>query len=143
MGRRHTRQAQAETAQATTTRTKESNHADQITEALDTYQAARTLPLLMPLSALLVLSACSAPPKAAPLNTALCPRPAALSATVSQAMRPDSMPVLRMADVWLNSSAQLLSSETSSSSYSPMSSAPTARSPNATMQPAPTPSAEP
>lgn len=38
----NTRQAQAETAQATTTRTKESNHADQITEAVDTYQAART-----------------------------------------------------------------------------------------------------
>lgn len=37
-----TQQAQAETAQAITTRTKESNHADQITEALDTYQAART-----------------------------------------------------------------------------------------------------
>lgn len=37
-----TRQAHAETAQATTTRTKESNHAEQITEAVDTYQAART-----------------------------------------------------------------------------------------------------
>jgi hypothetical protein len=36
-----TQQAKAETKQATTTRTKESTHADQITAAVDTYQAAR------------------------------------------------------------------------------------------------------
>lgn len=37
-----TKQAQAETDQANTTRTKEATHADKITEAVDTYQAART-----------------------------------------------------------------------------------------------------
>jgi hypothetical protein len=36
-----TQQAKSETKQATTTRTKESTHADQITAAVDTYQAAR------------------------------------------------------------------------------------------------------
>lgn len=34
-------QAQAETAQATTARTKETSHAEKITEAVDTFQAAR------------------------------------------------------------------------------------------------------
>lgn len=37
-----TKQAQAVADQATTTRTKESTHADKITEAVDNYQAART-----------------------------------------------------------------------------------------------------
>ena len=36
-----TQQAKAETDQATTSRTKESTHADKITNAVDTYQAAR------------------------------------------------------------------------------------------------------
>jgi len=36
-----TKQAKAETAQATTSRTKESTHADNITAAVDTYQAAQ------------------------------------------------------------------------------------------------------
>ncbi len=40
--RANTKQARAEAVEATTTRTKESAHADQITEAVDTYQAART-----------------------------------------------------------------------------------------------------
>lgn len=39
--RADTKKAQAETAQATTSRTKESTHADKITAAVDTYQAAR------------------------------------------------------------------------------------------------------
>lgn len=82
--------------------------------------------LLMAPLASLMLSACSAPPKAAPPDTVQCPRPAKLSATVLQAMRPDSTEILQRVDSWLSRSALSLSTETSESNFSPTSSAPTA-----------------
>ena len=82
--------------------------------------------LLTALLVSLMVSACSAPPKAAPPATVQCPRPAKLSDTVLQAMRPDSTKILQRVDSWLNRSARSLSTETSESNYWPTSSAPTA-----------------